>query len=96
MWGPTAFVKGMNQPAFWDANLKAIEERIDKCAEYGNPNVLSFTGFADTTAQGGGVVSLEQGKKNCIEAYKKIIGHAEKKRRGPPAGAPSTPATLRK
>jgi hydroxypyruvate isomerase len=77
--GAHGFIKGMNQPAFWDANLQALHERIDKCAEYGNPNVLSFTGFADTTAQGGGVVSLEQGKKNCIEAYKKVVGYAEKK-----------------
>ena len=73
------FVKGMNQPAFWDENLKSIHERIDQCAEYGFPNVLSFTGYADTTKEGGGVVSLEQGKKNCVEAFKKVIDHAEKK-----------------
>jgi hydroxypyruvate isomerase len=77
--GAHGFVKGMNNPAFWDANFKAIHERIDQCAEYGNPNVLSFTGFTDTTAQGGSVISHEQGKKNCIEAYKKVIGHAEQK-----------------
>ena len=41
--------------------------------------MLSFTGFADTTAQGGGIVSLEQGKKNCVEAFRKVTGHAEKK-----------------
>lgn len=77
--GAHGFVKGMNNPAFWDANLQAMHDRIDKCAEYGNPNVLSFTGFTDTTAQGGSVISLEQGKKNCIEAYKKIIPYAEQK-----------------
>lgn len=77
--GAHGFVKGMNNPVFWDANFQAIRDRIDKCAEYGNPNVLSFTGFTDTTAQGGGVISLEQGKKNCIEAYKKIIPYAEQK-----------------
>ncbi|CAN5893373.1 TIM barrel protein [soil metagenome] len=77
--GAHGFVKGMNNPVFWDANLQAMHDRIDKCAEYGNPNVLSFTGFTDTTAQGGSVISLEQGKKNCIEAYKKIIPYAEQK-----------------
>ncbi len=77
--GAHGFVKGMNNPAFWDANLKAIHERIDKCAEYSNPNVLSFTGFADTTKEGGSVIGLEEGKKNCIEAYKKVIGYAEQK-----------------
>lgn len=73
------FVKGMNQPAFWDENLKVLHERIDSCAEFGNPNVLSFTGFADTRDQGGGVVDAEQGKKNCIEAFRKLAGHAERK-----------------
>jgi hydroxypyruvate isomerase len=77
--GAHTFVTGMNNPAFWDANLKSIHDLIDKCAEYGNPNVLSFTGFADTTSKGGSVIGLEEGKKNCIEAYKKVIGHAEKK-----------------
>jgi hydroxypyruvate isomerase len=77
--GAHGFVKGMNNPIFWDANLQAIHDRIDKCAEYGNPNVLSFTGFADTTKDGGSVIGLEEGKKNCIEAYKKAIGYAEKK-----------------
>ncbi len=77
--GAHGFEKGMNNSIFWDANFKALQERIDKCAEYGNPAVLSFTGFADTTDKGGSAISREQGKKNCIEAYKKIIGHAEKK-----------------
>lgn len=77
--GAHGFVKGMNNPVFWEANLKAMHERIDQCAEYGNPNVLSFTGFADTTQEGGSVVDLETGKRNCIEVYKKVIGYAEKK-----------------
>ena len=61
--GAHGFVKGMNNPVFWDANFKAIHERIDKCAEYGNPNVLSFTGFADTTSQGGSVDRTGGGKE---------------------------------
>jgi hydroxypyruvate isomerase len=77
--GAHTFLKGMNNPIFWDHNLQAIEARIDQCAEYGNPNVLSFTGLADTTALGGSVVSAEAGKRNCIEAFKKAIGRAEKK-----------------
>jgi hydroxypyruvate isomerase len=77
--GAHSFDKGMNNPIFWDANLQAIHERIDKCAEYGNPNVLSFTGLADTTAVGGSAISTEAGKRNCIEAFKKAIDHAERK-----------------
>ncbi|HUR57929.1 MAG TPA: TIM barrel protein [Opitutaceae bacterium] len=77
--GAHTFVQGMNNPIFWDANLKAIHDRIDACAEYGNPNVLSFTGYADTRAQGGSVISAEAGKRNCIEAYKKVMAYAERK-----------------
>jgi len=77
--GVHGFIKGMNNPIFWEANLKGLRERIDKCAEYGNPNVLSFTGFADTTAQGGSVIGLEEGRKNCIEAFKKLVPYAEEK-----------------
>lgn len=77
--GAHSFVKGMNNPLFWDANFAAITERIDKCAEYGNPNVLSFTGLADTTNVGGSRISREVGKRNCIEAFKKVVGHAERK-----------------
>lgn len=77
--GAHSFLKGMNNPLFWDANLQAIHERIDACAEYGNPSVLSFTGLADATSLGGSVVSRDAGKRNCIEAFKKAIGHAERK-----------------
>ena len=77
--GAHTFVKGMNNPIFWDANLQAIQERIDKCAEFGFPNVLSFTGLADTTAVGGSVISAEAGKRNCIEVFKKAVGQAERK-----------------
>lgn len=77
--GGHGFVKGMNNPIFWDHNLQVLHERIDQCAEYGNPNVISFTGFYDTTSDGGSVVSHEQGIKNCVEAFKKLCVHAEKK-----------------
>jgi len=77
--GGHGFVKGMNNPAFWDHNLEVLHERIDQCAEYGNPNVLSFTGFSDTSSEGGSVVGMDEGKKNCIEAFRKLIDHAEKK-----------------
>lgn len=77
--GAHTFLKGMNNPLFWDANLQAIHERIDKCAEYGFPNVLSFTGLADTSAIGGSAISREAGRRNCIEAFRKVIGHAERK-----------------
>lgn len=45
------------------------------------PNVMTFTGLADTTNEkNGSKVSLEEGRKNCIEGYKKIVRLAEKRK----------------
>src|SRR5690606_40615661 len=42
-------------------------------------NVVAFWGYGDSTAEGGGVVPLDEAKKNLIEGYKSIVGYAEKK-----------------
>jgi len=66
------FIKGFNNPKYHDMVIEATRKAIDVSAEFGCPNVISFTGYAED-------VSLEDGAKNCVEGYKKIIGHAEKK-----------------
>ena len=77
--GVHGFVKGTNNPAFWDDILPKMHKCIDQCTEAGNPNIITFVGFADTTAQGGSVIAPDQGKKNCVEFYKKLMAHAEEK-----------------
>ncbi len=79
------FVRGMNNPLHWDECLGKLEASINANAEAGFPNVITFTGFADTRvpeegARPGSVVSREEGLRNCVEGYKKIVGHAEKQR----------------
>lgn len=66
------FIKGFNNPKYHDMVIEATRKAIDDSADFGCPNVISFTGYAED-------VSTEDGAKNCIEGYKKIIGHAEKK-----------------
>lgn len=79
------FVRGMNNPAHWDECLPLLAASIDANAEAGFPNVVTFTGFADTTvpefpgARAGSVVSREAGIANCVEGYRKIVDYAEKK-----------------
>jgi hydroxypyruvate isomerase len=78
------FVRGMNNPLHWDECLSKMEAAIDANSEMGFPNVVTFTGFADTTvpeegAGPGSIVSREEGIRNCVEGYKKIVGYAEKK-----------------
>ncbi|MCH2207433.1 MAG: TIM barrel protein [Lentisphaerales bacterium] len=73
------YTKGMNNKIFHDENIKKMKERIDVTKKYGFSNVITFVGFADTTKFGGSKIDPEEGIKNCIEGYKKIIGYAEKK-----------------
>ena len=41
------FDKGMNNPKYHEMCLSKIRESIDACAEFGFPNVITFTGFAE-------------------------------------------------
>jgi hydroxypyruvate isomerase len=65
------YVQGMNNPKYWDKCHKILTERIDQCAAAGVPSVISFTGMRED-------IPDDVGAKNCVEGFKKIIGHAEK------------------
>ncbi len=59
------------------ANHAACKEKllgsIDLAAKVGSPNVITFTGMAEPG------ISPEQGAKNCVDLWKSVMGHAEKK-----------------
>ncbi len=67
------FVKGINNPKYQPRVLKATRDAIDACSHYGYNNVISFTGMKED-------IPDDVGAKNCVQAYKQIIGHAEKKK----------------
>lgn len=67
------FDQGMNNPKHHAMCLAKMREAIDACAEFGFPNVITFTGLA-------GDISPEQGAKNCVSGYKQIAAYAEKKK----------------
>ena len=71
--GSHGFDKGMNNPKYHAMCLQKIQDAIDACADHGFPNVITFTGFRED-------IPDEEGIKNCVEGYKKILGHAEKKK----------------
>ncbi len=66
------FVTGMNHPQHHEMCVKKLRAQIDACADFGVRNVISFTGMRED-------ISDEQGLKNCVAGYKKVIGYAEKK-----------------
>jgi hydroxypyruvate isomerase len=72
------FVRGMNNPNHWPECMQKLEKAIDATAAAGFPNVITFTGFSDTSREdNGSVVTAGEGLRNCIEGYKKIVKKAE-------------------
>ena len=74
------FIRGMNNKNHHPECLETLSKAIDDTSAAGFPNVMTFTGLADTSKEkNGSVVSRDEAMKNCIEGYKKIIGQAEQK-----------------
>jgi len=65
--------KGLNRKENWDECLKKIRDAIDATAAAGYPNVICFSGNRDG-------MSDDEGLKNCAEALKQVVGHAEQKK----------------
>ncbi len=76
------FLKGFNNPAYWPKVIKATQETIDQAAAFGAPSVICFTGYSarDVANPNGEQIPKEEGAKNCVEGFKKIIGYAERKK----------------
>ncbi|MEX2212571.1 MAG: TIM barrel protein [Phycisphaeraceae bacterium] len=72
--GSHGFAKGPCDPANRDMVIKVLNERIDLAAEVGAPGVITFTGMR---VKG---LTDKQMSDNCVEAWKQVIGHAEKKK----------------
>ena len=71
--GSHGFSKGLNNPKYWDECLAKLRTRIDECAAAGVPSVITFTGMSED-------IPLDVGQKNCVAAFKKIVGEAEQKK----------------
>jgi hydroxypyruvate isomerase len=71
--GSHGFEKGMNNPKYQEMCIDKMKTAIDACAEAGFPSVITFTGFRED-------VPDDVGLKNCVAGYKKVVGHAERKK----------------
>ena len=74
------FIKGFNNPKYHDEVIAATRKSIDAAADFGVKSVIAFTGFShrDVDDKQSKHMSREEGLKNCVAGFKKIIGHAEK------------------
>ncbi len=66
------FDKGFNNPEHHDRAIAATKKAIDAAAEHGFQRVITFTGMS-------GGVSLDEGARNCVEGWKKVLPYAESK-----------------
>jgi hydroxypyruvate isomerase len=75
------FLSGFNNPDHWPQLIKATEEAIDAAAQFGLPNVICFTGYSARDVQNlkGEQIPRDEGARNCIAGFKKVVGYAEKK-----------------
>jgi hydroxypyruvate isomerase len=71
--GDVRIDKGLNRKENWDKILAALRTNIDANAAEGFPNTICFSGNRAG-------MSDEEGLKNCTEALKQIVGHAEQKK----------------
>jgi len=67
------FDKGMNNPQYHEMCLGKLRESIEACGDAGFPNVITFTGLAEG-------IGPEEGIRNCVAGYKKIMSYAEKQK----------------
>jgi hydroxypyruvate isomerase len=88
------FVQGMNNPKYQPMCLELLRKRIDDAADFGCPTVITFTGYAAETGPPAGgenpdtsnlppdqpTIDPDEGIRNCVRGFKKIVGYAEKKK----------------
>jgi len=76
------FVKGFNNPKYWDKVIAETKKSIDAAADFGVKNVIAFTGYKyrDALDPNSGGISREEGADNCVKGFKQVVGYAEKKK----------------
>jgi hydroxypyruvate isomerase len=72
--GSHGFARGPFNPANHDFVITKLREGIDLAVKFGAPAVITFTGMREAG------ISDEQGAKNCVECWKKVIPYAEEKK----------------
>lgn len=72
--GSHGFGKGPFNPANHEFVEKKLREGIDLAVSVGCPSVITFTGMREPG------ISDEAGARNCVDAWKRVIGYAEQKK----------------
>lgn len=71
------FTNGMNNLGHHEECIAKLKAAIKVSADAGFPNVMTFTGMADTSKHPkGSKVTADEGMANCITGYKKVAPYA--------------------
>ncbi|UCE50482.1 MAG: TIM barrel protein [Phycisphaerales bacterium] len=73
MIGSHSLTKGMNNKSYHAECIRRMRDSIDAAADAGFRNVISFSGNREG-------IPDDVGVENAVEGFKKIVGHAEKKK----------------
>jgi sugar phosphate isomerase/epimerase len=75
------FAKGLNNPRYQEQVMESTRRAIDKCADFGAPNVIAFTGYKwrDNQNPAGGAIPPEEGAVNSVKALKELARYAAPK-----------------
>jgi sugar phosphate isomerase/epimerase len=75
------FVRGLNNPLYRDEVVGHTKTAIDRCSDFGVPNVIAFTGYKwrDADDPTSGEISPEEGAGHCVAALKELAPQAEEK-----------------
>lgn len=71
--GSHGFSRGFAHPEEQPECIEILRKSIEAAADFGCPSVITFSGFARG-------LTKEQGMKNMVEGFKKIVGFAEQKK----------------
>jgi hydroxypyruvate isomerase len=77
-----AFKRGFNNLQYHDEVIRATRQAIERCADFGIPNVIAFSGYKWLNADDpeSGELPLGQGATNCVKALKELAPFAERNR----------------
>jgi hydroxypyruvate isomerase len=75
------FVRGLNNLRNHEEVIARTKEAMDRCADFGVPNVIAFTGYkwlnpADPES---GAISLEEGAANTVKGLRELARYGEAK-----------------
>ena len=71
--GSHGFARGPFNPANHEFVTQKLREGIDLAVKFGAKSVITFTGMREPG------ISDEQGAKNCVDCWKRVIPYAEEK-----------------